>query len=183
MQFQRIFVALDESQLCQWVFDRAVDIAPSNSASLLLFHCLAPDNIGQSIGPMSAELGLYPDMVERTYEAQSQYLEQHQNQIRQTLQHYCEIATAKGFACEFDYHIGDPGPSICETAKAWNADLILVGRRGRSGLSEALLGSVSNYVVHHAHCAVLVIQGTADISSNSTPSPESGDRLSNSFDQ
>ncbi len=38
------------------------------------------------------------------------------------------------------------------------ADLIVLGRRGRTGLAEALLGSVSNYVLHHAPCSVLVVQ-------------------------
>ncbi len=39
------------------------------------------------------------------------------------------------------------------------ADLIVVGRRGRSGLSELILGSASNYVLHHAPCSVLTLQG------------------------
>ena len=43
-------------------------------------------------------------------------------------------------------------------AKDWNADLIIMGRRGLTGLSEMFLGSVSNYVVHHASCSVLLIQ-------------------------
>ncbi|MGC1393382.1 MAG: universal stress protein [Coleofasciculaceae cyanobacterium] len=39
--------------------------------------------------------------------------------------------------------------------------MVVVGRRGRTGLAEAFLGSVSNYVVHHAPCSVLVIQEVA----------------------
>ncbi|NEO28803.1 MAG: universal stress protein, partial [Kamptonema sp. SIO4C4] len=35
---------------------------------------------------------------------------------------------------------------------------VIIGRRGRVGLSEILLGSVSNYVLHHAPCAVMVVQ-------------------------
>ena len=46
---------------------------------------------------------------------------------------------------------------ICDIASAWNADLIVMGRHGRLGLEELLMGSVSNYVTHHAHCAVLVL--------------------------
>jgi hypothetical protein len=34
-----------------------------------------------------------------------------------------------------------------------------MGRRGRTGISELLLGSVSNYVTHHATCSVLIVQG------------------------
>jgi len=39
--------------------------------------------------------------------------------------------------------------------------LVVVGRRGHSGLSELFLGSVSNYVLHRAPCSVLTIQGEA----------------------
>jgi nucleotide-binding universal stress UspA family protein len=46
-------------------------------------------------------------------------------------------------------------------ARTWNADLIVIGRRGLRGLAEMFLGSVSNHVIHHAHCSVLVVQGIA----------------------
>ena len=54
--------------------------------------------------------------------------------------------------------MGDPGDNICELAEELEADLIIVGRKDRSGLEELLLGSVSSDVVHHAPCAVLVTQ-------------------------
>jgi len=37
--------------------------------------------------------------------------------------------------------------------------VIMIGRHGRTGLAEFFLGSVSNYVMHHAPCSVLTIQG------------------------
>jgi len=46
---------------------------------------------------------------------------------------------------------------ICELAIDWNADLIMMGRRGRSGIAEFFLGSVSNYVLHHAPCSVQIV--------------------------
>jgi nucleotide-binding universal stress UspA family protein len=48
-------------------------------------------------------------------------------------------------------------------AQIWHADLIVMGRRGVSGMHELFLGSVSNYVTHHAPCSVLVVQGTSPI--------------------
>ncbi|NJN32588.1 MAG: universal stress protein [Synechococcales cyanobacterium RM1_1_8] len=55
---------------------------------------------------------------------------------------------------------GRAGHLICHQAKTWEAELILLGRRGRSGLKELMLGSVSSYVMHRANCSVLVIQGS-----------------------
>jgi nucleotide-binding universal stress UspA family protein len=54
--------------------------------------------------------------------------------------------------------MGDAGRTICETAKNYSADLIVIGRNQRSVLSEIFLGSTSNYVLHHAPCSVMVIQ-------------------------
>jgi nucleotide-binding universal stress UspA family protein len=60
-------------------------------------------------------------------------------------------------ASEFEVRLlaGHPGRIICEEAADF--DMIVIGSRGRSPLSELLLGSVGSYVVHNAPCAVLVV--------------------------
>lgn len=52
---------------------------------------------------------------------------------------------------------GAPDQQIIEKAKEWGADVIVVGSHGR-GFWGRLLGSVSNGVVHHAPCSVLVVR-------------------------
>jgi nucleotide-binding universal stress UspA family protein len=52
---------------------------------------------------------------------------------------------------------GEPAEQLVETAKALDADLIVVGRRSRNPL-RALLGSVSSQVVRRAPCDVLVVR-------------------------
>ena len=64
---------------------------------------------------------------------------------------------------------------ICNAAISWQADLIIMGRRGRTGLSELFLGSVSNYVLHHAPCAVLVVQHSVNV--NLSEEAQAMDRL------
>lgn len=52
---------------------------------------------------------------------------------------------------------GSPDQQIIEKAAEWGADLIVVGSHGR-GFWGRLLGSVSDGVVHHAPCSVLVVR-------------------------
>jgi nucleotide-binding universal stress UspA family protein len=50
--------------------------------------------------------------------------------------------------------------AIIETAKEWNADLIVVGSHGRGFWGRVMVGSVSDSLVHHAPCSVLVVRKT-----------------------
>ena len=56
---------------------------------------------------------------------------------------------------------GSPQRVLVEKAAEWNADLIVVGSHGYGFWSRALLGSVSNSVVQHAPCSVLVVRKSA----------------------
>ena len=51
---------------------------------------------------------------------------------------------------------GDPAPLIIDTASSWGADLIVMGSHGRGFWSRLTLGSVSDAVLHHAPCSVLI---------------------------
>lgn len=62
-----------------------------------------------------------------------------------------------GFSIETEVLRGSPDQQITEKAKEWNADLIVVGSHGR-GFWGRLLGSVSNGVMHHAPCSVMVVR-------------------------
>ncbi len=54
--------------------------------------------------------------------------------------------------------MGSAKKIIVRAAEKWNADLIIVGSHGYGFWGRALLGSVSDSVVHHAPCSVLVVR-------------------------
>lgn len=54
---------------------------------------------------------------------------------------------------------GDPAEVILDVAKEQDADLIVIGSRGLSGVQRFLLGSVSAKVSEHASCSVLIVRG------------------------
>ncbi len=53
---------------------------------------------------------------------------------------------------------GDPKSQIIDVAGEWNADLIVLGSRGRKGFDHLLMGSVSEAVVRYAHCSVEIVR-------------------------
>lgn len=59
-------------------------------------------------------------------------------------------------------NVGVPGPEICRLAEEVGAAAIVMGTRGRSGIKRALLGSVSDHVVRHAPCPVVLTGPEAD---------------------
>jgi nucleotide-binding universal stress UspA family protein len=65
---------------------------------------------------------------------------------------------AHGLTIESLVRQGDPRREILEEAKAWGADLIVVGSHGRTGLERWLLGSVAEHIVRHASCSVEVVR-------------------------
>ena len=169
MGFQKILVAIDNSQSTQAIFEQGLGLALLAHGNLMLLHCLAIDLIGEPMVPIPIELGLYPEMIDSSYDAWHICYENKKLQGQAILRHYCEIAIQQGVYTEFDLSTGEPSLCLCQTAKNWGADLIVLGRRGRTGLTEALLGSVSNYVLHHAPCSVLVVQAEQANSAQKLP--------------
>jgi nucleotide-binding universal stress UspA family protein len=65
---------------------------------------------------------------------------------------------ASGVQVNFLIWDGDPGESIVDAARSEQVDLVVVGSHGRGQVGRFLIGSVSDHVVRHAHCPVLVVR-------------------------
>jgi nucleotide-binding universal stress UspA family protein len=65
---------------------------------------------------------------------------------------------APGLTIDAQVLVGDPRVAIVDEARATNADLVVVGSHGRSGIAKLLMGSVAAHVVTHAPCSVVVIK-------------------------
>lgn len=154
MRYRKILVALDRSPQAEAVFEQALELATKEEASLMVFHC------------MSLELprsGLYGEiygtaLTDFSGELQAQW-KQEKEEVNEWLTSYYQRATAYGVPTQWASKLGEAARTIRELADSWNADLVVLGRRGHRGLAEVVLGSVSNHVIHHAPCSVLVVQG------------------------
>src|SRR5215212_10138681 len=69
-----------------------------------------------------------------------------------------EALRAGGLTAEAVVRDGEPRSAIVDEAKEWEADLIVIGSHGYTGLKRWLLGSVAQAVVAHAPCSVEVVR-------------------------
>ncbi|MBD2346462.1 universal stress protein [Anabaena subtropica] len=157
--FNKILVALNHNEMGQQVFEKALSLATATNAELLLLHVISPfddDYLNAAAMETQSFYGTSQTRNADYYMGRWETLKQEGINFLTLLNNQ---AIAKGVTSDFTQELGDPSRLICEIARSWNADLIILGRRGLHGLSELLLGSVSNYVLHHAPCSVLTVQG------------------------
>jgi nucleotide-binding universal stress UspA family protein len=167
--FGRILVALDGLEKNSMVVDAAIKLAKVMNAELRCCHAISLSEsdfpgyypLGRTNISNAFDVGFVVSEVEyeavlKNYAKERQNFEQrHLNFLREITQD----AITSGISTDYCLVYGDPGKQICQIASEWQADTIVIGRRGYLGLKELWLGSVSNYVLHHAACTVLVIQG------------------------
>jgi len=156
--FKIILASLDMSANSQPVFDQAVELALSSQADLMLLHVLCTDEENSPDFGILVGLSYYPTANQELLHTYQQQWQEFTQKSLDVLKSRCEIATDAGVHTEYTQTVGKPGKTICDFAKNWQADLILMGRRGYSALGELLLGSVSQYVVHQGPCSVLIVQ-------------------------
>jgi universal stress protein A len=90
-----------------------------------------------------------PEEMERVWDAE---LAEAREELERTA---AALTTAR---VEKRIEVGDVARTICRIAEELGVDVIVVGSHGRTGLQRLFLGSVSEHVVRHAPCPVLVIR-------------------------
>jgi nucleotide-binding universal stress UspA family protein len=133
-----ILLATDLTAASSEATARAIDLAERLDARLLIVNVLEKRRL--------------------TGGGSHERVDQARAERERTLVKVVREARAAGVTAEFLVWDGDPGASIAAAAEAEAADLIVVGTRGRSGAERMLLGSVSDHVVRHAACPVLVVR-------------------------
>jgi nucleotide-binding universal stress UspA family protein len=141
-RLDRILLATDLSGATAAATDEAFQLASRLGATLLIVSVIDP---GSLHGP-AGRFGSRVDQIRSHREAAATDL----------------VARGRRVGVEVTFLIweGDPGESIVEAAAAERADLVVVGSHGRSGVGRAIVGSVSDHVVRHAPCPVLVVRPT-----------------------
>jgi nucleotide-binding universal stress UspA family protein len=141
----RILLATDGSEEAELAALRAVDIAEKTDSELHLVHVgVVPNFLVSYPGALGYERRLY---------------EQIEVESRQLLRELSwRVKLAGGTVAGTHLRMGQVALEIVALAEELGAGLIVMGSRGLGGVRRALMGSVSDSVVRHAHCPVLVVR-------------------------
>jgi nucleotide-binding universal stress UspA family protein len=154
---KKVLAAMDLSESNELIFEQAVDLALASKAKLMLLHVLSYEE-KDSPAPVLSVSPYMPVIMTETWEIHRQDWEKYEKKGLDLLRSLSDRATAVGLQSEGTQTFGSTGLVICELARNWQAEVIVMGRRSHSSLGELFLGSVSNYVVHHAPCSVFIVQ-------------------------
>jgi nucleotide-binding universal stress UspA family protein len=135
-----LLLATDLSEASSSATEEAFELGALLHASLLIVSVIDPGSLQLPGGRFRARI----DQVRAAREQQAQAL--------------VERGRDAGLEVSFLVWTGDPGSMIVEAAEAEGADMVLVGSHGRGAVGRFFLGSVSEHVVRHAPCPVLVVR-------------------------
>ena len=155
----RILIAINRAPNNRSAFESGLSLAKACNASLMLLYVLSMKEPDYPIAPI---YGYHSIVEDRDFEVYQQEIIEYERQELEFLKQLASEARLAGVNIEFSLLKGNPGRMICELANTWSADLIVVGNRGFKGLKELFIGSISNYVTHHAPCSVLVARHHLD---------------------
>lgn len=137
----RVVVGIDDSEPARDALRRAADIAKARGWRLTVIHTwhITYPTVPYAIVP--------PDFTSALRDA-----------AEATMHQVVEDALGPHPDVEVNQVLTE-GPAAAVLVEASeDADLLVVGSRGRGGFASLTLGSVSSACVHHAHCAVLVLR-------------------------
>lgn len=139
-QYRRILLATDGSRYAELAEGHALALARDTGAVLTGVYVVDSH--------LAFGLGIHKDEALAEMRAEG----------RRALEAFSERAAAAGVEHAVALGEGRPGQVILHEAETLPADLIVIGSQGQGALGDLLLGSVSQYVLHHARVPVCVVR-------------------------
>lgn len=143
-KFEKLLLSTDGSEFSKGAVSEAINFARACSSKLYAVAVIETNPEYEALAP--------------------QLVEKAEKETRQHLEGIKTQALKEGVDCETIAHHGEePYKLIVEDAAKNRVDMIIMGRRGRTGLKRLMMGSVTAKVIGHAPCKVLVVPREAKI--------------------
>lgn len=144
--YKKLLVPLDGSVRAKVAAEHALDLAKCMDAEVLFFHVIPalPPYVNKYSDRLGGAYQQIHDELQATGEG---IMEQARNEFGK-------------YGVKMDIKViwGNPAMEICREAKEGRYELIVMGSRGLGEIKGYLMGSVSNRVVRHASCPVLIVR-------------------------
>jgi len=144
-KLEKLLVATDRSVFSEGAIREAINFAKKCSSRLYIISVMETNPEYETIGA---------NVFQKEEEEAIKYLESVKTRASQEGLSYCETALLYG---------QEPYRLIVDDAAEKKIDMIIIGRRGRSGIMKVLMGQVAAKVIGHAPCKVLVVPRAARI--------------------
>lgn len=138
----RVLLAVDDSPAALAATAAAVLLAASCGAKLRAVSVVADHRVAELLRE-----GADPDALQMRREQAA----------ASVLQHVVRMADRSAVPVETASLAGEPGPCVLDEARTWSADLIVVGRAGRSGPGQPYIGGQTRHVLEFADAPVMVV--------------------------
>ena len=148
----KILLATDGSREAELASRTAADLTQSTGSELHVLY------VWEAANPYVEAVGLAGDEPV-TLRLDAELRRQFDRQARAMLDAQAEkVRAVGGTVAQAHLRMGKADHEIVTLAEEIGTGLIVMGGRGRGGIRRALMGSVSDSVVRHAHCPVLVVR-------------------------
>ena len=142
----KVLLAIDGSEEASLAARTAADLAESTGSELHVIYTMPTAQISHL-----ESMDYDPAPLRERAEQRARAL------LDEQVEH---IGEAGGIVTEAHLRRGRPDDEIVTAAEKIDAGLIVMGSRGLGGVRRSLMGSVSNSVVRHAHCPVMIVRST-----------------------
>jgi len=140
--YKKVVLAVDGSEISKNAVKHAIALAKQNSGMVIAIHVIPPIDV------MDIET-FKPDVVINSLRRQGE----------QILSEVKESAQKEGVLIQTRVEDGIPADKICEVAEDTDADIIVMGSHGRTGIGKVFIGSVTERVISKTKCRpVLVVK-------------------------
>jgi nucleotide-binding universal stress UspA family protein len=146
IQMKKVLVPIDGSECSLYAARYAIKLAKDENAQLFCIHVIGSVPYYGYIGSPPAIEQYYKDLEEK---------------VQSWFEKVRDMARNEGISepkTETFSNVKSIIESIIDYAANKDADLIVIGTRGRTELKRFIMGSVANGVVQHAHCPVLLVR-------------------------
>ena len=143
MEFKKILIAVDNSICSEKAVKAGYEMAVKFNAEIALLNIIEPmpTNLGTDFTLAPVFLEMYDNSEENSH----------------VLLKEMENKYGNGIATTYLSTMDTASHGIIQQAEKWNAELIVIGTHGRTGINHLLMGSVAESVARKSSCPVLIV--------------------------